>query len=109
MKKLLLLFSFLCTFAAVNAQTARVQIIHNSADDAAAEVDVYLNDGLAVDNFAFRTSTGFIDLQELDKGNAEFAAELLFAENRLEIRGAKDGRVLKLHAVMPVVNKGVSP
>jgi hypothetical protein len=41
--------------------TARVQVIHNSADLAAAEVDVWLNDVLLIDNFAFRTSTPFID------------------------------------------------
>lgn len=43
------------------AQTARVQIIHNSADDAATEVDVYLNGDLLVDNFTFRNATPFID------------------------------------------------
>ncbi|MFT5821293.1 MAG: hypothetical protein ACI8ZM_002545 [Crocinitomix sp.] len=43
------------------AQTARVQIIHNSADDAATVVDVYLNGDLLVDNFTFRTATPFID------------------------------------------------
>jgi hypothetical protein len=43
------------------AQTARVQIIHNSADDIATEVDVYLNGTLLVDDFAFRTATPFID------------------------------------------------
>lgn len=44
-----------------NAQTARVQIIHNSADDIATEVDVYLNGEILVDDFAFRTATPFID------------------------------------------------
>ncbi|MEZ4857970.1 MAG: T9SS type A sorting domain-containing protein [Flavobacteriaceae bacterium] len=60
MKKLL--FTFLA-FAAVQIafSQARVNIIHNSADAAATEVDVYLDDALAVDNFAFRTETGFID------------------------------------------------
>lgn len=43
------------------AQTARVQIIHNSADDIATEVDVYLNGTLLIDDFAFRTATPFID------------------------------------------------
>jgi hypothetical protein len=42
--------------------TARVEIIHNAADAAAAEVDVYVNGELAIDDFAFRTTTGFIDL-----------------------------------------------
>ena len=41
--------------------TARVQVIHNSPDAAAASVDVYLNDGLLIDNFAFRTASPFID------------------------------------------------
>ncbi len=43
------------------AQTARVQVIHNSADDIAEEVDIYLNGDLFLDNFAFRTATPFID------------------------------------------------
>ncbi len=44
-----------------SAQTARVQIIHNSPDDIAEEVDVYLNGTLLVDDLAFRTATPFID------------------------------------------------
>ena len=40
---------------------ARIQVIHNSADAAASEVDVWLNDGLLIDNFAFRTASPFID------------------------------------------------
>lgn len=45
-----------------HSQTARVQIIHNSADAAAAEVDIYVDAGLALDDFAFRTATPYIDL-----------------------------------------------
>ena len=44
------------------AQTARVQIIHNSADISAETVDVYLDDILLVDNFEFRTATAFQDV-----------------------------------------------
>lgn len=40
---------------------AKVQIIHNSADAAAAIVDVYLNGAIAIDNFEFRNATPFID------------------------------------------------
>ena len=41
---------------------ARVQVIHNSADAAVAEVDVYVNGELALDDFAFRTASPFISL-----------------------------------------------
>lgn len=41
---------------------ARVQVVHNSADLAAATVDVYLNEVNAVDDFEFRTATPFIDV-----------------------------------------------
>jgi hypothetical protein len=43
-------------------ETARLQVIHNSADLAASQVDVYLNGNLLLDNFAFRTATPFIDI-----------------------------------------------
>ncbi|PQB04106.1 hypothetical protein BST85_03710 [Aureitalea marina] len=42
--------------------TARVQVIHNSADAAAEQVDVYIDGALALDNFTFRNATPFIDL-----------------------------------------------
>ena len=41
--------------------TARLQVIHNCADDIADSVDVYLNGDLLLDNFAFRNATAFID------------------------------------------------
>jgi hypothetical protein len=43
------------------SQTARLQVIHNSADAAADSVDIYLNGSLLLDNFKFRTATPFID------------------------------------------------
>ncbi len=42
--------------------TARVQIIHNSADAAASTVDVWMNDTRIADDLAFRTATPFLDL-----------------------------------------------
>jgi hypothetical protein len=41
--------------------TARVQVIHNSADAAAEVVDVWLNDMLLLDDFMFRTASPFVD------------------------------------------------
>ena len=42
---------------------ARAQVIHNSADAAAASVDVWLNDAPLAVGFNFRTATPFVDLQ----------------------------------------------
>ena len=50
------------TAALLPENNARVNIIHNSPYEAASVVDVYVNDALAVDDFAFRSATGFIDL-----------------------------------------------
>jgi hypothetical protein len=60
LKKLLLTLGALMTLSA-QAQTARVQVIHNCPDAIADSVDVYLNGSLLLDNFAFRTATPFID------------------------------------------------
>ncbi len=61
MKKLLLTTMALSSALFAFAQTARVQVIHNCADLAADSVDVYLGTDKAIDNFAFRTATGFFD------------------------------------------------
>ena len=45
----------------ITAQSARVQVIHNSADAAAETVDVYLNETLLIPNFGFRTASPFVD------------------------------------------------
>ncbi len=62
MKKIFLSLLLFTGFITASAQTARLQVIHNAADPAANQVDVYLNGSLALDNFEFRTATPFIDV-----------------------------------------------
>lgn len=61
MKKLLLFFAAMIALTYTSQATARLQVIHNSADLAASSVDVWLDNTLLLDNFAFRTATPFID------------------------------------------------
>ena len=61
MKKVLLTFGMSLSMIAAFSQTARVQVIHNSADPAANVVDIYLNDDLLINDFKFRTASPFID------------------------------------------------
>src|SRR6056297_3498057 len=58
----LFLLAVLLSTSFLYAQTARVQIIHNSADAAADSVDVYLHGSQILDNFAFRNATSFLDV-----------------------------------------------
>jgi hypothetical protein len=48
--------------ASASANTARLQVVHNSADPAAAAVDVYVNGSLFIDEFEFRAATPFQDV-----------------------------------------------
>lgn len=68
----------------VAEEFARLQVIHNCADAVAAIVDVYINDDLAIPDFAFRTSTPFIDVPAgvelvvgIAPGNSTSAAEAI--------------------------------
>ena len=65
MKKLsisVLLVVFLGVAAAANAGTAKLQVIHNAADPAAALVDIYVNGNLFLNDFSFRAATPFVDV-----------------------------------------------
>jgi hypothetical protein len=44
-----------------SVQLSRLQVIHNAADVAAGNVDIYLNGDLLLNDFSFRTATPFID------------------------------------------------
>lgn len=48
--------------AATSQKIAKVRIVHNAADPAAAQVDVYVNGEKKVNDFAFRTSTPTLEL-----------------------------------------------
>lgn len=60
--KSILICAGIAASTGLTAQTANLQVIHNCADPAAASVDVYVNGTLALDNFAFRSATGFLSL-----------------------------------------------
>ena len=62
MRKILISLVTLLAISFLSAQTTRLQVIHNAADPLASVVDVYVNGGLAIDNFEFRKATPFIDV-----------------------------------------------
>lgn len=62
MKKILLSTLLLGAVSSKMFASADIQIIHNAADPAAAEVDVYLGPTLILDDFAFRTATEFLSV-----------------------------------------------
>jgi len=87
----------LLSFGFSNAQTARVQVIHNSADAAAASVDIYLNDGPTplLDNFAFRTASSYIDAPagieinlKVAPGNSTSSAQFIYSKSVTLTAGA---------------------
>lgn len=73
--------------APANEPTARLQVIHNSPDAAAAQVDVYVNGDLFIDNFAFRTASEFVTVPagvalniQIAPGSSTSAADAIFSQ-----------------------------
>ena len=64
MRNFILLILFFASMQFASSQGRFVQIIHNSADSALTELDIYLNDSLIADNFQFRTATAFIEIPD---------------------------------------------
>lgn len=63
MKMLLVAASLVALLAQdLYAQGAKLQVIHNAADPAAASVDIYVGQQKAIDDFAFRTASKFLDV-----------------------------------------------
>jgi hypothetical protein len=65
MKNFTRVLSLMCAIVfswSMTAQTAQVQIIHNSPDPAANTVDIYVNGSVAVPGLAFRNATPFVSL-----------------------------------------------
>jgi hypothetical protein len=59
-KYCLLIASILALITAVSAQTARVQIIHNSPDPDVAVMDLYVNGALQTAGYSYHEATGFV-------------------------------------------------
>jgi len=83
MRKLFLTMLWLCSWSALLvAQTARLQVIHNSPSPT---VDVYANGSLLLDDFVYRTATPFIDVPAgvaidiaVAPGNSTSVADAIF-------------------------------
>ncbi len=87
-RTLVLATGLLLMAGAATAQTARVQVTHNCADAAATQVDVWLNNTLLLDNFAFRTASPFVDAPAgvqftvgIAAPNSTMASDAIYQEN----------------------------
>jgi hypothetical protein len=94
--------------------TARLQVIHNAADPAAATVDVYVNGNLLINDFAFRTATPFVDVPAgvllnigVAPGNSTSVSDTL---KNFEVTLANGGEYLAVaNGVLNPANFAVNP
>ena len=97
------------------AQSARVQVIHNAADPAAASVDIYLwnttSDSLVIklDDFAFRTATPFVDVPANDSLDAIIAAPSSTSETDGVIATIPVGRLMDNEKYVVFANGVLDP
>lgn len=85
MRNVLLLIAITVSSLIAKGQSRFVQIIHNSADTALTELDIYLNDSLIIDNFQFRTATAFIEIP--DTSNNSNTRIYINSENSVDTTG----------------------
>ncbi len=78
------LLALMTVTAAAQSGSARLQVIHNAADPAAAVVDIYVNNNLFENDFAFREATEFRTVPagvtlniQVAPGNSSSAAEAI--------------------------------
>lgn len=83
--KLLVIAIAMLFYGNVKAQNARIQVIHNCADLAAATVDVYVNGTILLNDFAFRTATPFVTVPagvslsiDVAPGNSTSSAQSIY-------------------------------
>ncbi len=114
--KVIILVSILITsLNLVNAQTARLQVIHNSADLAADPVDVYLWNGTAnslvikLDDFAFRQATPFVDVPAGDSLAVVFAGSASTSETDQVITTIPVGALAENEKYVVFANGVVDP
>lgn len=84
-----LIFLFVLAMNFSFGQTARVQVIHNSADLAAQTVDVYLDNVMLLNDFQFRTASQFINVTagtainlKVAPGTSNSSADFIYELNR---------------------------
>ncbi len=113
-KNSVLLIIFLIT-STVTAQSARLQVIHNSADVAASSVDIYLwnsvSDSLIIklDDFAFRVATPFVDVPAGDSLDVIIAAPSSANETDAVIATIPVGALADMEKYVVIANGVLDP